>query len=77
MEKLLLQVFVHEFRQQYVGAKTPELRSFILTLTTMAITSIMALFIHSVTKARITILPKDIYKQMTDYIVLLPDDADK
>lgn len=68
-------MFVDEFRQQYVGEDTPELRAFVLSSTTKSITSIKAQFLHSVTKIRITISPDDVFKQMPDYIVLLPDNA--
>ena len=53
----------------------PVLRSSILAHTTRAITSIKASFIHSIRRDRITISPDDIFKQMADYIVLLPDAA--
>ena len=75
MEKILFEVFVHEFKQQYVGEDTQELRSFILTSTTKAITSIRASFIHTRTGRKITISPDDIFKEMSEYVVLLPDDA--
>ena len=73
IEKILFEVFLYELKQQYVWKNTPALRSFILTRTTRAITSIKASFIHSITRARIIISPNDIFKQMTDYIVLLAD----
>ena len=76
IQKILFEVFLYELKQQYAGKDTPVLRSFILAHTTRAITSINASFIHSITKARITISHDDIFKQMTDYIVLLPDAAD-
>ena len=76
IEKILFELFLYEVKQQYVGKDTPALRSFILAYTTRAITSIKTSFIHSNTKARITISPDDIFKQMTDYIVLLPDATD-
>ena len=55
IEKILFEVFLYEFKQQYVGKDTPALRSFILAYTTRAITSIKASFIHSITRARINI----------------------
>jgi hypothetical protein len=67
---------VQEYRQQYAGEDTPELRKFILSSTTKAIASFRASFIHAHTKARITISPDDLFKQMTEHIVLLPDEAD-
>ena len=76
IEKILFRVCMYESKHQYVGKDTPALRSFILAHITRAITSIKTSFIHSNTKARITISPDDIFKQMTDYIVLLPDAAD-
>ena len=76
IEKILFELFLYEVKQQYVGKDTPALRSFILAHTTRAITSIKASFIYSITKVRITISPDDISKQMTDYIVLLPDAVD-
>ena len=76
IEKIPFEVFLNEFKQQYVGKDTLALRSFILAHTTRAITSIKTSFIHSITRARINISPDDIFKQMTDYIVLLPDAVD-
>ena len=73
---ILFEVFLYAFKQQYVGKDTPALRSFILAHTTIAITSIKASFVHSVTRTRITISLDEIFKQMTNYIVLLPDAAD-
>ena len=69
-------MLVHEYRQQYVREDTPEFRNFILLFTTKAIAGIHASFIHTHTKARITILPNDLFKQMTEHAVLLPDEAD-
>ena len=74
-EKIRFETFVEEFRQHYVGEDTPELRSFILSSTTKAITSIRASFIHAGTKARITISPDDMFRQMAEYVVLLPEAA--
>ena len=44
--------------------------------TTRIITSSKASFIHYITRDKIIISLDDIFKQMTDYIVLLPDAAD-
>lgn len=77
LEKILFKVFLYKFKQQYVGKNIPALRTFILAHTTRAITSIKASFIHLVTGVKITISPDDIFKQMTDYVVLLPNDASK
>ena len=62
-ERIRFETFVEEFRQHYVGEDTPELRSFILSSTTKAITSIRASFIHAGTKARITISPDDMFSK--------------
>ena len=67
---------MYKFKQQYVGKDTPALRSLILAHTTKAITSIKASFIHFIRRAWINISPDDIFKQMADYIVLLPDAVD-
>ena len=77
LEKILFKVFLYDFKQQYVGKDTPTLRSFILAHTTRAIINVNASFIHLVTRIKITISPDDIFKQMTDYVVLLPNDASK
>ena len=60
-EKIRFETFVEKIRQHYVGEDTPELRSFILSSTSKAITSIRASFIHAGTKARITISPDDMF----------------
>ena len=46
------EMFLYEFKQQYMGKDALEMRSFILAHTTCTITSIKASFVHSVTKAR-------------------------
>ena len=74
-ERIRFETFVEEFRQHHVGEDTPELRSFILSSTTKAITSIRASSIHAGTKARITISPDDMFRQMAEYVVLLPEEA--
>lgn len=66
---------MHEFKKHYVGEDLAELCRFIFSSTTTALTSIRASFVHSRTKNSITISPDEIFKQMTDYIVLLLDDA--
>ena len=58
-----------------MGKYVKELRSFILVHTPRVITSIKVSFVHSISKSTITISSDNIFKQMTEYIVLLPDDA--
>ena len=76
MEKIQFETFVEEFRNHYVGEDASLLRDYVLSSTTKATCSIKSQFIHCVTKARITISPDDIFKQMADSIVLLPDEAE-
>ena len=75
IQRIRFEMFVEEFRQHSVREDTPELRSFILSSMTKAITSICASFISAGTKARIAISPDDMFKQMAEYVVLLPDEA--
>jgi len=74
-DRIWLEVFLHEYKKKYVGVDTPELHRLILRETTDAITSIKARFIHSRTRATVTISLDDIFKKMTDYIVLLPENV--
>ena len=74
-EKIVYESFVQEYRQHYFREDTPELCRFILASTTKAITSICASLIHTHTKTRITISPDGMFKQLTDYNVLFPDEA--
>ena len=75
-DRIWLEVFLHEYKKQYVGVDTPELRRLILRTTTDAITSIKAQFIHCRTRVTVTISLDIIFKKITDYIVLLLDNAD-
>ena len=77
VDRIRLEVFLYEYKRQYVGVDTPELRQFILRATTENITSIKAQFKHSRTGSVVTISPDDVFKKMVEYIVLLPEDADK
>ena len=46
-----------------------------LTAATTSFAGVTAQFFHSHTKEMIILLPDDVYKKMTDYIVHLPDEA--
>ena len=74
-EKILFHVFLDEYKLQYVGEDTPELRQEILTSTTSTLVGIKSRFVNSRTKETVTLSPDDVYKRMTEYIVLLPDNA--
>lgn len=69
------EAFVHEYWNHYLGHGSPELRTFILTAITSAITSNKAQFIHSATKQNITLFSYEIFKKVADYVIILPDDA--
>ena len=71
---MLFEIFVFEFKQQYVDEGIPELRSVILSSTTNATASIRTLFTHLVTKAKITISPYPI-GWCDDAIEILGDGA--
>ena len=74
-EEILFNIFLDEYKLQYVGEDTPELRQEILTSTTTALAGIKAQFVNSHTNETVTLSPEDVYKKMTEYIVLLPDNA--
>ena len=46
MEKIIIEVFLHQFKKQYVREDTQGLRSFILTFTIKDITSIQSSCVH-------------------------------
>ena len=71
----MFKTFLHEYKLQYVGEDTPELRREILTSTTILLTGIKAQFVDSHTYETVTLSPEDVYKKMTEYIVLLLDGA--
>ena len=74
-EEILFNIFLDEYRLQYIGEDTPELRQEILTSTTTALAGIKVQFVNSHTNETITLSPEDVYKKMTEYIVFLPDNA--
>ena len=75
IEKIKFEIFAHAYRKYYVGNDSPELRIFISTSTASVITSIRAWCVHLVTKRRINLSPDDVFKKMTNYVILLPDEA--
>ena len=46
----------------------------VLASITSSIASIKVQFTHSVTGQKITLSPDDIFKKITDFVVLLPED---
>ena len=76
VERIRLEVFLHEYKKKYVGVDTPELRRFILRATAENLISIKDQFQYSRAGATVTISPDDVFKKMVGYIVLIPEDAD-
>ena len=62
-DEILFQIFLHEYKMQYVGEDTAELPYKIITATTTVLAGIKAQFVNSHTNETVTLSPEDVIKK--------------